>query len=549
MYTLRETLFDKLDGFGISYNDDQKLFKNLAIFDFESICVASDQLKDTNTTTWIGKREPISVSFFSNLIDEPVFLCDKDPKALIISFVEAIEDLANKSKTEMWTKFSSIEAIIRARVNAIGENLIKRKDQNASTFECEDERTEEDDEADMSTQFLQMQKNQLLDLQQHFERYVNTLPVFGFNSGKYYLNLIKSYLLPYLIHERDIQPTVNKKANHFVSLKFGDVQFLDILNFLGGATSLDSFLKAYKANETKGFFPYEWFDSPEKLDATCFPPYDCFFSKLRNYNPLEKEFTDFTKLLNSGFSQQELLKKLRLKNVPPSGIDNYNYLKLVWEQEKMATFRDFVKWYNNKDVPTLEAMQKMMEFYHNKGIDMLKLGCTLPNLANICLHKSTNHKFFPFVEADKDLHDKIREDMTGGPSIVFTREAVVDQTFIRNSENLCKSIVGIDASQLYPFSMCQEMPTGLYTRWEFDTDSQKFRARTNRSRTFENMVMSYLQSQRSECKIESYYTTGKQKKIDCFSVDGFCTHCNTVFEAMGCYLHFCPCQEAKASLS
>ena len=115
----------------------------------------------------------------------------------------------------------------------------------------------------------------------------------------------------------------------------------------------------------------------------------------------------------------------------------------------MATLRDFVKWYNNKDVvPTLEAMQKMMEFYHNKGIDMLKRGYTLRNLANICLHKSTNHKFFPFVEADKDLQYKIREEMTGGPSFVFTRKAVVDQTFIRNSENLCKSVVGIDASQL-----------------------------------------------------------------------------------------------------
>ena len=51
VYTLRETLFDSLDGFGNSYNDDQKLFKNLAIFDFESICVPSEQLKDTNTTT------------------------------------------------------------------------------------------------------------------------------------------------------------------------------------------------------------------------------------------------------------------------------------------------------------------------------------------------------------------------------------------------------------------------------------------------------------------------------------------------------------------
>ena len=107
---------------------------------------------------------------------------------------------------------------------------------------------------------------------------------------------------------------------------------------------------------------------------------------------------------------------------------------------------------------------------------MLKLGCTLPNLANIYLHKSTNHKFFPFVESDKDLQDKIREDMTGGPSIMFTRKTVVDQTYIRNSKNICKYIVGIDASQLYPFSMCQEMPAGLYTRWELDTNSQKFKA-------------------------------------------------------------------------
>ena len=50
----------------------------------------------------------------------------------------------------------------------------------------------------------------------------------------------------------------------------------------------------------------------------------------------------------------------------------------------MKSFKDFLMWYNNKDViPTLEAMQKMIEFYHQKEVDMLKLGCTLPNLANI----------------------------------------------------------------------------------------------------------------------------------------------------------------------
>ena len=148
---------------------------------------------------------------------------------------------------------------------------------------------EEEEEKDLSTQLLQMQKNQLFDLQEHFERYCNVLAVFGFNNTIYDNNLIKSYLLPILVNEGDIEPTVIKKANQFVSFKFGDIQLLDIMKFLGGATSLDFFLKADKTKETKGFFPYEWFDSPEKVNNKELPPYDFFFSILRNSNPLQKD--------------------------------------------------------------------------------------------------------------------------------------------------------------------------------------------------------------------------------------------------------------------
>ena len=41
-------------------------------------------------------------------------------------------------------------------------------------------------------------------------------------------------------------------------------------------------------------------------------------------------------------------------------------------------------------------------FNQKKGNDMFKLGCTLPNLANMCLHKSTSAKFYQFTETDKD---------------------------------------------------------------------------------------------------------------------------------------------------
>ena len=194
-------------------------------------------------------------------------------------------------------------------------------------------------------------------------------------------------------------------------------------------------------------------------------------------------------------------------------------------------------------------MRKMLVFYHKNRIDLLKLGCTLPTLANLCLHKTTSAKYYPFTETDKDSLQKIREDMDGGLSNVFTREAVVDETFIRNSENICKSIVGIDASRLYPYSMCQAMPTGLYTRWDYDTESNRFEPQQSRSRNFETMVMSYFQRQRHDCKIESFYTTGTQKKIDYFKVNGSCAHCNTVFEAMCCFYYYCPCQEARPSLT
>ena len=180
----------------------------------------------------------------------------------------------------------------------------------------------------------------------------------------------------------------------------------------------------------------------------------------------------------------------------------------------MTTFKDFLQWFNNKDVvPTLEARQKMVLFYHQKEIDMLKLGCTLPNLANICLHKSNNEKFYPFCESDRDLCEIMREDMLGGPSKMFTRKAFGDETFIRDSLNVCKSIVGIDGSQLYPYSMCQDMPTGLYTRWDFDSDMQKFKAIHNRSCNFGNMVMSYYQETRPDYRIESFQTSGNKKKL------------------------------------
>ena len=208
-YLLQEALFDKLDSFDIQYTDDQKLFNKLAVFDFESICIPEEKLKNTETTTWIGNHVPILVSISSNLITFPIFFCNSNPCELVESFIDAVEGLATQSKAQTKLKFLEVETAIKSKLSRALESLTERRWRNQRAFQFEDQCFEDDNEdKDVSAQFLQMQKNQLIELQEHLERYCNVLPVFGFNSAKYDINLMKSYLLPILINERNMDPTV-----------------------------------------------------------------------------------------------------------------------------------------------------------------------------------------------------------------------------------------------------------------------------------------------------------------------------------------------------
>ena len=128
-------------------------------------------------------------------------------------------------------------------------------------------------------------KNQLIDLQESLQRFCNILPMFGFNSAKYDLNLIKSYLLPILVNERDIEPTVIKKAKQFISFKFGCIQLLDIMNFLAGTTSLDSISKANKTSETQGFSPTDGLITLTKNRIQNFPHTTPFLVNFVAVNP------------------------------------------------------------------------------------------------------------------------------------------------------------------------------------------------------------------------------------------------------------------------
>ena len=63
-------------------------------------------------------------------------------------------------------------------------------------------------------------------------------------------------------------------------------------------------IRMWKVETSKGIFPYEWFDSEEKLNQKTFPEYESFYSKLKAANvskvEYDREKLDFENSIQSG---------------------------------------------------------------------------------------------------------------------------------------------------------------------------------------------------------------------------------------------------------
>jgi hypothetical protein len=206
---------------------------------------------------------------------------------------------------------------------------------------------------------------------------------------------------------------------------------LDILNYLGPATSYDKWIKAYECKQTKAWFPYEWFDNPDKLAYPGLPDYPAWFSKLKN----------------------EYLLKL----------SEWQACKRVFRTKGMSTFADWLRYYNDLDVgPGIEAAEKMRAFYVERGIDIFKDAVSLPGVSLQYLLRGVPEGTL-YAPSEK-AYNYLKPAVTGGPSIVFTRYHEAGVTRIRSHQHpnakLCQRVVGYDSNALYPSTMLQDMPAG-----------------------------------------------------------------------------------------
>ncbi|KAL8562364.1 hypothetical protein ACOMHN_066078 [Nucella lapillus] len=278
----------------------------------------------------MAEHVPMSISICSNVpdfLEAKCFVSEGDPQVLVDSTISYLEEMVDHAYR------------------------LLREDRFAGVYEqLDDLELREEDGAEPRGQYPATELRALLDA------YLQELPVVGFNSGSYDLNVMKPYFFHHFLHREDAREKtaspftfVVKKNNKYICVASAKLKFLDIINYLAPGYSYSKYLAAFDVEEKKGFFPYEFVRSLEQLNTvTSLPTQAAFESTLKNENIDEKD---------------------------------YAYCTRVWRDNGMKSLKDFLIWYNNKDVvPFLLGLEKQTLFYATLGVDMLKDAISVPGL-------------------------------------------------------------------------------------------------------------------------------------------------------------------------
>ena len=89
--------------------------------------------------------------------------------------------------------------------------------------------------------------------------WVNQVPIFSFNSGKYDLSLVKEYFVKTLADMSNVN--VTKKDKTYMFLSTPRFKFLDVRNYLAPDLSENDWCRGNGCGTEKLVFPYKWVGS------------------------------------------------------------------------------------------------------------------------------------------------------------------------------------------------------------------------------------------------------------------------------------------------
>ena len=142
---------------------------------------------------------------------------------------------------------------------------------------------------------------------------------------------------------------------------------------------------------------------------------------------------------------------------------------------------------------------------------MLRLGYTLQILQIAVVTSQLLRSFIPLMRATKTFCRKNVNTWWVEYSLFFQGKLMRTRLLfgIRQTGASPLSELMLVSSILF---VCQAMATGLCMKWELDLESARIKPSQNKTRSFENMVVSYFQWIRPHCKVERFYRTSTDEK-------------------------------------
>ncbi|KAG2984300.1 hypothetical protein PC120_g24264 [Phytophthora cactorum] len=334
------------------------------VYDFEAI------LKPTTTqhgenTVFTNEHIPVSVSVADSLTEEVRCFVNDDPKVLLTDMCKYIGDVSMKIQQYNVNKYKSLlKKIINAHglagMEIPGATLDKtykmidvdgwiQEGKYASFFDFH------------SSLGFGKQRSDYGRIKQQLDQ----VPVLGFNSGRYDINLIKNDLFA-VIGTDNIKSVIKNPS--YMCIATSDIKMRDISNYVPAGTSYAKYLSTYlgdcKCDNRircvcglgKGIFPYKYIKSFDVLNETEIPVKSAFDSKLR------------------GTSISD---------------DEYKRVQFVWEHYGMKSIKDLLIRYNNLDVvPFIKAIKAQRELFKRFDLDMFADGVSLPGLSEKVMYQT-----------------------------------------------------------------------------------------------------------------------------------------------------------------
>ena len=183
VYHSTPSIFERLEDENIRVDESLRYYPYQATFDFECWFDTEQLPSDSDQVHWVARHVPLSVSVASNVPGHERVKClvtNGDTNKLVIDMMTILISMSDAA-------YDSIKDSYENVLEQLAEAMTRWDEQEETALSAANDKKS------------RRAKNPYKKLMGQLYGWMPQLPVVGFNSGQYDLNVVKQFLVPYFL--------------------------------------------------------------------------------------------------------------------------------------------------------------------------------------------------------------------------------------------------------------------------------------------------------------------------------------------------------------